>query len=314
MRCGVEEPQTMPNVKNRLLGIFTNKRNNTFEFYASAYLELKKSKTKNTHDQAYFILKNHLLPYFGNSKIHLITEYEVLKYLSIKTKKRKVYDHIKHLKGVLKLARLMGAGNSEFTIKCPDQKASRGKVFKRKELAKLLWECRDKAWGRRKRPLALQIRMAYSTGMRRGEILGFKYEYLNSKGWVYLPANTLKTKQTTDRAFPLPKSLVRIIRARKRRNPSALYLFQNAQGIRPTSNNPQWSRLRKKAHIKGRFHDLRHTHATWLLQILPAKFVVKLLGMSEEVLNRYVHVPEELAQNAINRVTRIELLEESIAA
>lgn len=304
----------MSPARNGLLGIFNYKRNNTFAFYSHAYLELKKSKSSNTYQQAYYILKNHLIPYFGNTKINLVTEYEVLKYLSIKVKKRKVYDHIKHLKGVLKLARLMGAGNQEFTIKCPDQKTSRGKVFKRKELAKLLWECRDKSWGQRKRPLALQIRMAYSTGMRRGEILGFKYEYLNAKGWVYLPANTLKTKQTTDRAFPLPKSLQRIIRARKRRNPNAVYLFQDSKGNRPVRNNPQWSKLRKKAHIQGRFHDLRHTHATWLLQILPAKFVVKLLGMSEEVLSRYVHVPEDLAQNAINRVTRIELLEESIAA
>lgn len=292
---------------------FFNKEK-TFAFYSEKYLELKQSKSKNTYDQTYFILKNHLLPYFGHSRIDFINEYQVLKYISIKSKNRKVYDHIKHLKGVLKLARLMGAGNKEFAIKCPDQKSGRGKVFKRKELARLLCECRDKTWQRNKRNLALQIRMAYSTGMRRGEILGFKYEYLNSKGWVYLPAHTLKTKQTTDRAFPLPKSLVRIIKARKRRNPDAIYLFQDAKGNRPVRNNPQWSRLRKKAHVQGRFHDLRHTHATWLLQLMPAKFVVKLLGMSEEVLNRYVHVPEELAQSAINRVTRVELIEESIAA
>lgn len=201
----------------------------------------------------------------------------------------------------------MGESIPEFKIKNPDKSSHRGKVYTRAELCLLLRHCRRRGKHTRlSNDLRLQVYMAYSTGMRKGEILNFKYEYIDKRGWVYIPPCDMKTKQKEDRMFPLSKTLLRIIHARHKKSKYKKYLFESQLGKPPKTNNMSWRRLRKRSGVQGRFHDLRHTHATWLLQLIPAKFVVKLLGMTEEVLNRYVHVPQEVAEKAINQVVQVE--------
>jgi integrase len=273
-----------------------------FKEYADEYLTLKSAKARNSYLQAKFILEIHLLPVFGSKKVSQITELEIAKYLAQKSKNRKVYDHIKHLKGVLKLARKSGEAIPEFEIKCPDQKFSRGKVYKRSELARLLWNCRGF-----NRALALQIRMAYTMGMRRSEICHLKWEMLDlERGWVYLPAWFLKTKRTADRAFPINQGVLRILRKIRSRLPDNQFVFQMSSGKCLLRNTSSWQRLRLRAGIEGRFHDLRHTCATNMLRAGVAEIVVcKLLGMTKEVLERYAHVQEDVAKFAVNQSIRM---------
>ena len=272
-----------------------------FEAVAEVYLEMKKSLARGTYDLARWTLKTHLVPYFGKMDVREITEFDAKRFIAEKSKKRTTFDLIKHFKGVMNLARSMGVDVRQIKLRCPDQKPGRGKIYTRDELADMLWKCR----GLGLKPLALQIRMAYSTGMRRGEILKFKYEYLQGNGWVYLPPHALKTRMTEDRAFPLSKPLLRIIRARMRRRGKREYLFETRNGRPPEKNNKQFMRLRRHTKIEGVFHELRNTHATWLVMVVPEQFALKMLGMTARVLKRYVNVPKDYAETAVNKVTRV---------
>lgn len=272
-----------------------------FGHYADEYLSLKKSKARNSYLQAKFILEIHLLPHFGEFKVRDISELQIEKYLANKSLTHKVYDHIKHLKAVLKLARKCGEDIKSFDIRCPDQKFGRGKVYKRSELAKLIYHSKNN------RPLRLQIRMAYTSGMRRSEICHLKWDMIDlESGWVYLPAWFLKTRGTLDRAFPLNNAVLRILRASRRKNPDHTFVFQMANGSCLIRNCASWQRLRIRSGVDGRFHDLRHTAATNMLRAGCAEYAVcKLLGMTKEVLERYAHVQEDVARFAVNESIRL---------
>jgi integrase len=91
------------------------------------------------------------------------------------------------------------------------------------------------------------IRWAVLTGLRRGEILGAQPHYFRD-GAIYLPIS----KSGKPRAVPLPAELD------PKRFPFGMNATRLARGFREA---------RKEAGLPHiRFHDLRRSYATWLLQ------------------------------------------------
>ncbi|WP_238524818.1 tyrosine-type recombinase/integrase [Halanaerobium hydrogeniformans] len=73
------------------------------------------------------------------------------------------------------------------------------------------------------------------------------------------------------------------------------------------------SKFRKYADSAGfnntRFHDLRHTHATWLLQEgVHPKIVQERLGHSKisTTLDLYSHVIPSMQKNAVQKLKKIK--------
>jgi integrase len=135
--------------------------------------------------------------------------------------------------------------------------------------------------------MANYVRLAAYTGIRRGHLLRLTSHDVKD-GWIHLDRSS---KTRTLQLVPL-HSNVRAI----------------AEGlpypITKTDFEREWRNARKAVNIQARFHDLRHTCASWLVQNgVPLLTVKEFLGHSTiAVTQRYAHLAPQHLQDAIARV------------
>lgn len=174
--------------------------------------------------------------------------------------------------------------------------------------------------------------LAAASGMRRGELLALRWqdidwtrgavqvrrtlEWVNG-GPVFVEPKTLRGR----RSVPLPRSVATLLRQhRASQNQERLaagplwqrndLVFSRADGspIPPHSVSHQFAHDLKQAGLPAiRFHDLRHTHATLLLEEgLHAKVVSAQLGHSSIVsMDVYAHVTPGLNARVAEHLDRI---------
>lgn len=171
--------------------------------------------------------------------------------------------------------------------------------------------------------------LALTTGMRRGEILGLKWEHVDFKrNEITIIRQRVITSEGVDYEKPKTKSSNRIIdispavsrqleKHRKQQQEEFLkngrpetdqgLVFTNAkcQPYRPTSVTIAFSKLVEKAGVKKiTFHGMRHTHATKLIEDgVNIKAVSERLGHSNIsiTLNTYAHVMPRIAREAATK-------------
>ena len=145
-----------------------------------------------------------------------------------------------------------------------------------------------------------------STGLRRGELLGLKWEDIDMKQGVIrvrrqisridgkIVEAPLKTKNSY-RAVTISPQAVEVLKAQKEKTDDA-YVFPSPNGgpISPDSVNNMLHRVLDRAGIpRVRFHDMRHTFATLALQNgVDIKTVSGMLGHFSAgfTLDTYAHV------------------------
>lgn len=135
------------------------------------------------------------------------------------------------------------------------------------------------------------IVLALETAMRRGELLGLRWEHINfSKQTAYLPL----TKNGEPRIVPLSKKAIETLQTLPR-SIDGRVLPVNFAAL---ENN--FKRARLRANIKDlRIHDLRHTAITRLAEKLPNLLELSAVTGHKQLtmLKRYYHPnPEMLAQ------------------
>lgn len=172
--------------------------------------------------------------------------------------------------------------------------------------------------------------MALTTGMRQGEILGLRWKDVDLDARVITVRQALKrggsapvfsppkTKRSA-RRVEIPEALAQALRSHKARQNEAKLLngpsynqqdlvFCSEAGTPITPRNlvRQFKQLLKKAGLHDiRFHDLRHTHATWMLEEgINSKIVADRLGHSSTTvtLDVYSHVTPATQREASERV------------
>lgn len=175
--------------------------------------------------------------------------------------------------------------------------------------------------------LAALWRLALLTGMRRGELLGLKWEDLNIDQATLAVRRTLSRGQggtwelgqpktaAGRRSIALPASCVAVLRKhRPAQNAERLrlgeiwedhgFVFTNRTGgpLHVNSLEHQFKKLIRETGLpKIRLHDLRHTSATLLLgQGVHPKIVQERLGHADisMTLNRYSHVTPDMQRLA----------------
>jgi integrase len=147
--------------------------------------------------------------------------------------------------------------------------------------------------------------------MRQGEILGLRWDWIDfEKNFISIPQSNTKSKK--ERKIPINTVLRLLLNERKFATESKEFVFPSPKV------NPKPSRQEKEKHLAWvkrsfktackkagienlRFHDLRHTAATRLVEAgIPLHAVAKLLGHSTvRVTERYSH-PEESVQKAVD--------------
>jgi len=145
--------------------------------------------------------------------------------------------------------------------------------------------------------LAPVIRLAVNTGGRRSELLGLDWRYVDLKN---RRLTFVDTKNGEDRSLRLTDAafLVLVQLGPKQSGPVFTY-----QGRAIKSIKSSYDRARNKAGLDDvRFHDLRHTFASRLVQGgVPLYDVMQMMGhKSLEMVQRYAHLAPDYQERAIN--------------
>jgi len=143
---------------------------------------------------------------------------------------------------------------------------------------------------------------ALSTGMRAGEILSLEWAQVDvERAFVSVLAS--KAKSGKGRGVPLNETALSVIRRRKGHHEK--FVFARAGKQTYEIDRRVFARAVEAAGVDPsfRFHDLRHTWASWMAQSGVSTHVLMKLGgwSSLTMLDRYAHLSvDDLAQYAKN--------------
>lgn len=161
------------------------------------------------------------------------------------------------------------------------------------------------------------ILLCLYTGLRIGELLALSWDDVDLvKGCLSVSKSCHDSKNEriidepktvhSRRMIPLPKQLLPVLKALKKKNNSSFVITNNGKPIFVRSYQRSFELLLKHLNIphKG-FHALRHTFATRALECgMDVKTLSEILGHKNSfvTLNRYVHSLMEHKQEMMNRL------------
>lgn len=176
--------------------------------------------------------------------------------------------------------------------------------------------------------------LAFNTGMRRGEVCALTWDKVDlDAGTIRIDKNmtmfknkeiVISTPKTpaSNRTIMIGKVLITELKEKRKaqmenriryRN---LYVennfvctHENGAPVTPHSIKNYSEVIQRKTDIDFKFHSLRHTHATMLLENgAKPKEIQARLGHSklETTMNTYVHVTKKMEQNTIDIMDRIQ--------
>jgi integrase len=181
-------------------------------------------------------------------------------------------------------------------LKLLKEPRGRDRFLSEVECGGLLAACRQSA----NRDLYPVVVLAISTGMRRNEILSLRQEQVDlPRGMIYL----YYTKNGERRGVPLAGVALELVRERLLANgkPEQL-VFPGKTGVTPFDIRKSWYRALKETGLRDfRFHDLRHTAASFLAKggaSLPE--IGAILGhKSAAMTKRYSHFADSHLQDVV---------------
>lgn len=178
---------------------------------------------------------------------------------------------------------------------CAADEVKRERILTRDEEAELLARCT----GARAHLRALVV-CALDTGLRRGEQLSLTWRDVDLEGRT-IRVSARNTKTGLTRTVPVTARLLAELTALRKEAERAPRFKEEVRVFRVNSFRQAWAGALKKAKIAGvRWHDLRHTAITWMLEagMNPAG-VMKVSGHSQwTTFMRYVNTNEETAREA----------------
>ena len=149
--------------------------------------------------------------------------------------------------------------------------------------------------------LAALVRFALATGCRAREIAELEWRRVDLErktAWLD------KTKNGTPRGVPLNRDAVALLREQAGKHPDFCFTYYG-EPIRWQLTNSAWLTACGKAGIRDfRFHDLRHTWASWHRQAGTSCDELKELGgwKSREMVDRYAKFATDNLSSAAKRI------------
>ncbi|MCX7858187.1 MAG: site-specific integrase [Deltaproteobacteria bacterium] len=135
------------------------------------------------------------------------------------------------------------------------------------------------------------IILALNTGMRQGEIMNLRWDQIDFDKRVII---LQETKTGTPRGVPLNNTVFKMLVRRYTERKNSEYVFSTRKGTKIGTRNMLrgfYKALSKAGISDFRFHDLRHTFATRLVQVGDQLYRIgQILGHSQvETTQRYAH-------------------------
>jgi excisionase family DNA binding protein len=288
-------------------GITCTTKKIKFAVLADQYLNDYAKISKRSWRSDRYRIEANLKPYFGDLTLQDISPLLIEKYRAARLKagvsRSTVNRETTLLKKMLNLAIDWGLTERNPVLKVrlfSEKGAAKERILFEEEEVKLLAQCPDYL-----RPIVIT---ALNTGMRRGEILNLRWRNVDLKRRLIKVDNT---KSGASRIIPVNGSLYSELVKVKDGSGKAEYVFSNLEtGLPYTQVRKSFKNSCRKAGVKElRFHDLRHTFATRLIESGADLITVRdLLGhFSVRVTQRYTHPNQDRKKEAVELlVTRAE--------
>lgn len=275
-------------------------------------------------------IRVHIVPDLGHLMLKHLKTTDIQKWVNDMHKKknlspktvRNVYLNLKAALGKAVVLRMLPYNPCEGVV-LPKMKKYKATIYTVKEMNHLL----DVARGT---DMFVPVLLATNLGLRRGEVLALRWDHIDfDEAVVHICENKVITEEGALTKAPKSAAGIRDItlgrqvlaelkhlHAQYNRNKLAMgakfkdsgLVFSQADGgaYRPESLTRMWSRFLEKHQLKHiRFHDLRHSCATALLEAgVDPKTVQNRLGHSDitMTLNIYAHCTQNMDRNAAQKL------------
>lgn len=284
----------------KMLG-FAPPGEDSFAEAATRFLAHQKARlTPKAYQREALIFEGHLKPFF-TGPLAAVRRIDVQRYVTQRSGEVSAHSVLKELNVLKHLLRLaveweIIPSNPAQGLKSPRVPAGRVRYLQPTELRAVIEACPD--WVR---PI---VALAASTGMRRSEILGLRWldvDMANHR--VLLP----QTKNGDGRIVYLNESALAVLRSCPfdGQTKATDRLFSEAS---PEQVSMAFARVCRKLGIEDfRFHDLRHTAASWLrMQGADIHTVAQLLGHKDlRMAARYQHLSPSFLADAVRRLDTV---------
>ena len=263
-----------------------------FEKMTELYLEnYSKPNKKSSRRDVTSI--NNLKPFLAGKYLHEVTPLDMEKYKRGRqgqVSNATVNREVACLKHIFTKAIEWGIvqKNPGKKVKLLRERNTRLRYLDEKEIGRLYDACAEHL-----KPIVI---VALNTGMRKEEILSLKWKDMDFRSRIIA---ILDTKNGESRELPINNIVYRTLLAAKKAD--SPWVFCKKNGERYGNIRKAFEGARKRAGIVDfRFHDLRHTFASYLVMNgIDLKTVQELLGhKSFEMTLRYAHLSPEHKKRA----------------
>ncbi len=298
------------------------------------WLDAKSMEIKATSYSGYKNnIENHIIPELGNVKLSLLTPVQVDElYSKLASEKNLSHNSIKYVHRVLYSALQKAAGlriipyNPAQYVELPKiKKTFQPVILNAAGVKQLLGALKDSE-------VYIPVLLAVSLGMRRGEVLGLRWEDISfRKKIIHLHTNrttaggeTVETTLKSDRRVSdilCPDFVMEALRThRKAQMEHKLDLgdayvdsqyvctWANGEPYQPGSFSNVFKNALKAAGLPHmRFHDLRHTHVTLLREAgVDREYVMQRVGHNTEAMTEhYTHLSDQQQLVVVTEITKL---------
>ena len=303
----------------------------TLEIFLKDFLEKYRVNISITTYNCYLrICNKYIIPMLGRYKIEDLKPIHIQNYvddlvdiLSPQTLK----IHINILKLAIKKAyrlKLIRENIVEY-VEIPRVKKFKNNIYNKDDMHKLLEKCIGTS-------LELPIFIASGLGLRISEILGLTWNNIDfNNNTVTIEKITVRNNgevilkdpktESSARTISAPNELMNRLKTYKKEqiemklqgkiknNLNLLFFNKNENPIAQDVLSKKFNRFLKENNLKHiRFHDLRHTHVTLLINSkVPIRVISERVGHSNinTTLNIYSHVLKEMDKEASDKISEV---------
>lgn len=158
--------------------------------------------------------------------------------------------------------------------------------------------------------LAAMARFSLETGLRKSNVTGLLWsqvDLVRRCAWIH--PDQAKARKAI--AVPLSSGAVVVLREQIGKHPIYVFTYRGQAPVKQV-NTKAWKASLKASEIESfRWHDLRHTWASWHVQAGTPLAVLKELGGWEslEMVQRYAHLSSEHLAQYVERVSGLRLVD-----
>lgn len=149
------------------------------------------------------------------------------------------------------------------------------------------------------------VLFALATGLRQSNVVKLEWRQVNLElrhAWV----KGINSKNKSAIAIPLNDAAIAILQRQKGKHPTRVFTYKGEPFT--AANTKAWKSALERAGIEDfRWHDLRHTWATWQRQAGTPTYELQRLGgwKTASMVERYAHLAPENLAHAASRLDEV---------